>query len=403
MIARVILPALVAIGSVSAQSATCTVVTTTINSQADATGLAGCGTVRGSVLIAPQTGATIDISGPSTITGDLTVLDNGEIQSFRSDDLATVGGTWEMRNVTALSSLIFPSITKVKALNWQTLNALDSLSFGGSGLTQAEEVTISDTFLSSLTGIDLTSVKTMRIDNNRRLTSFITQLRNLSDELRIQANGQRLEVSMPNLTWIANMIIANVTKFSAPSLATVNDSAKFDFNYFTDFSAPNLTKTQSGDISFVGNANLKNISLPRLTTVGGGLLIANNTALLELNGLPALKTVSGAVKLRGSFNKVSFPALNDVKGAFDLSSTGDIESSCTDLKKIASSKDGGSGKIQGTFSCTSNNENANSDTSSTTGTGGGSNKPKPDAAAGLSLNVALLGFAGLAGLAQALL
>jgi len=277
-------------------------VTTTINSQADATGLAGCKTVRGSVLIAPQTGATIDISGPSTITGDLTLLDNGEIQSFRSDDLTTIGGAWEMKNVTALSALIFPSITKVKSLDWQTLNAIDTLSFG-KGLTQAEEVTISDTFLSSLTGIDLTSVKKMRIDNNRRLTQFTTQLRDLSDELRIQANGQRLEVNMPNLTWIANMIIANVTKFSAPSLVTVNDSAKFDFNYFSDFSAPNLTRTQSGDISFVGNVNLKNISMPRLTTVGGGLLIANNTALLELNGLPALKTISGAVKLRGSFDE----------------------------------------------------------------------------------------------------
>jgi len=397
MIARVILPALVAIGSVSAQSATCTVVTTTINSQADATGLAGCKTVRGSVLIAPQTGATIDISGPSTITGDLTLLDNGEIQSFRSDDLTTIGGAWEMKNVTALSSLIFPSITKVKTLDWQTLNALDTLSFS-KGLTQAEEVTISDTFLSSLTGIDLTSVKKMRIDNNRRLTQFTTQLRDLSDELRIQANGQRLEVNMPNLTWIANMIIANVTKFSAPSLAVVNNSAKFDFNYFTDFSAPNLTKTQSGDISFVGNANLKNISLPRLSSIGGGLLVANNTQLIDFEGLPALKTISGAVKLRGSFDVVTFSALNDVKGAFDLSSTGDIEKSCAEFKKIASPKDGGSGKIQGTFSCTSNNANANSDTSSTTGTGG-SSKPKPDAAAGLSLNIALLGLAGLAGLA----
>lgn len=401
MIAKIILPALVAIGSVSAQSATCTVSTTTINSQAEATQLAGCRTVRGTVVIAPQTGATIDISGPSQITGDLILLDNGEIQSFRADDLATIGGTWEMKNVTALSSLIFPSITKVNKLDWQTLNALDQLSFT-TGITQAEEVTISDTFLSSLAGIDLATVKKMRIDNNRRLTSFVTQLRTLSDELRIQANGQKLEVSMPNLTWIANMIIANVTKFSVPSLATVNNSAKFDFNYFTDFVAPNLTRTQSGDLSFVGNANLKNISLPRLSTIGGGLLIANNTELSELNGLPALKTIGGAVKLRGSFDEVVFPALNDVKGAFDLSSTGDIEDSCTEFKKIASAKDGGSGKIQGTFACTSNNANANSDTSSTTGTGGGSSTKK-DSASGVSLNTALLGLGALAGLAQAFL
>jgi len=326
MIAKILLPALVAIGSVSgewhalldlisgqmkltappsAQSATCTVSagTTTINSQADATGLASCKTVKGSVLIGPLAGAAIDISGPSMITGDLKILDNRVLESFKSNDLTIVGGTFTMLNVTRLSSLSLPSLTKVKSLNWQTINALDTASIGPPGLTEAEDVIISDTFLSSLDGIDLTSVINMDINNNRRLVEFTTQLGNLSNRLNIQANGQDLVVSMPNLKWIANMTIANVSSISVPSLAAVNGSARFDSNSFQSFSAPNLTQTKSGDISFVGNAFLTNVSIPKLTLIGGGLLIANNSALEKINGFPLLKTIGGAVKMFGTFNE----------------------------------------------------------------------------------------------------
>lgn len=402
MIAKILLPALAAIGTVSAQSQTCTVTTTTINSQADATGLAGCRTVKGSVLVAPLAGSIIDISGPSQITGDLRVLDNGVLETFKGNDLTIVGGAFLMQNVTRLSSLELPSLQKVKTLNWRTLNALDVLKIGPPGLIEAEEVTISDTFLSSLDGIDITSVKKMDINNNRRLAEFTTQLGNLSDNLNIQANGNSLKVSMPNLKWIANMTIANVSSFEVPSLVTVNGSARFDSNKFTTFSAPNLTSTRSGDLSFVGNAALTNITLPVLTSIGGGLLIANNTGLHDLTGFPSLKTVGGAVKLRGNFTDLTFPVLNDVKGAFDVSSTGDIDADCSALKKLASGKEGGGGQIQGTFSCTSNNANANSDTGTGT-SGGGGGSTKKDAASGVTLNTALLGLAAVAGFAQAFL
>ncbi|KAK0720883.1 hypothetical protein B0H67DRAFT_552974 [Lasiosphaeris hirsuta] len=404
MFAQLILPALAVIGTVSAQTGTCTVTTTTINSQADATGLASCRTVKGSVLIAPGAGPSIDISGPSQITGDLRVENNGVIESLISNDLTILGGAFIMKNVTRLSSLDMPSLNKVKSIAWQSLNALDSLSIGPPGITQAEDVIISDTFLSTLNGIDLTSVRLLDINNNRRLTVFTTQLGNLSDNLNIQANGLKLEVTMPNLIWIANMTIANVTKFSVPSLAVVNGSARFDSNYFATFAAPNLTTTKAGDISFVGNANLKNISLPLISTIGGGLLIANNTALSEVDGFPKLKTVGGAVKLRGNFTNAEFPSLNDVKGAFDVSSTADISASCDGFKKLAPTKDGGAGQIQGTYACTSNNENANQDTGTGTSTGGGSGSTggkKDNSAAGVTFNTALVGLAAFAALAAA--
>ena len=98
--------------------------------------------------------------------------------------------------------------------------------------------------------------------------------------------------------------------------------------------------------------------------------------------------------------------LNVVKGAFDVSSTGDVSKSCDALKKLAPTTQGGDGSIAGTFTCTSNNDKANDDTDSTTGgtgsSGGSSTDTGKNSAAGVTFNVALLGLVGVAALASAL-
>ncbi len=143
----------------------------------------------------------------------------------------------------------------------------------------------------------------MDINNNRRLTDINFQTHDLTDRLNIQANGQSLRVSLPNLIWIANVTIANVSDFSAPSLLTVNGSARFDSNFFTSYSAPNLTSTKSGDLSFVGNSELTSLTFAGLTSIGGGLLIANNAKLDKVDGFPKVKSVGGSMKLRGNFTE----------------------------------------------------------------------------------------------------
>lgn len=401
MIAKYLVPAVAVIGSAAAQ---CTQATATINAPADATTLASsCKTFNGNILVSEGATGIIDLTGIQQIKGDLKCLDNGVITSLQSSTLSSISGAFELANLTGLSTLAFTSLSRVGTLSWKSLSALDTLTFGTPGLSTATSVVISDTFLSSLDGIDVTAVETLDINNNRRLTKLASKLSTLSNIFNLQANGLDLAVSMPNLIWIANMTVNNVSSFDVPSLQTVNGSARFDSNYFSSFSAPNLTSTKSGDISFIGNAALTNISVPQLTTIGGGLLIANNTALQKIDGFGKLKTVGGAVKLRGNFTSVAFPSLNDVKGAFDISSTNDITSSCDTFKKLAPSKQGGGGQIQGVFSCTSNNQNANSDTggnTSTTGSGTGSSGG--NSAAGITINTGLLGIALVGGFAALL-
>ncbi len=97
--------------------------------------------------------------------------------------------------------------------------------------------------------------------------------------------------------------------------------------------------------------------------------------------------------------------LNVVKGAFDVSSTGDVSKSCDALKKLAPTTQGGDGRIAGTFTCTSNNDKANDDINSNTdgtSSSGGSTDTGKNSAAGVTFNVALLGLVGVAALASAL-
>jgi hypothetical protein len=350
----------------------CKDATATVQSAADATALASCSSVAGSVLIDTNVGTTIDLSGELTsIGGDLIAENNGALISFSSSSLKSIGGSFTLHNLTLMSTLAFSALTTVDKIDWVSLTSLGSLSFGTTGVTKASSVVIADTYLTSLDGINVASLADMNINNNKRLTEFTTQLGNLSDVLNINANGLNLAVSMPNLQWIANMTISNVTSFSAQSLAAVNGSIRFDSNYFTSFSAPNLT-TVMQDISFVSNSKITNITMPLLKQVTGSITIANNTALEKINGFPKLATVVGAVALRGSFNDIELPALNDVRGAFTVTSTGDISSSCSAFDKISPSTNGGNGEILGSYSCTSNNSLANNDTSSTGSSGGSS-------------------------------
>ncbi|KAI1778293.1 hypothetical protein F4818DRAFT_438460 [Hypoxylon cercidicola] len=388
MLSKQILSAATALSMVSGVFGVgCDDPTATIRSAADATQVAECRTIKGSVLIAATTPDTIiDLGGRLTeIGGDLTAENNGLLNTLQSDSLQTIGGAFTLKNVTKLSTLSFPKLGEVGTIDWATLNALPEPTFGNPGITKAKSVTIADTFIENINGINVDSLSDMNINNNRRLTKFSTSIKSLTNTMYIQANGLNLTMEMPNLQWIANMTIANVTSFSVPSLHTVNGSMRFDSNYFTTFTAANLTDIQDGDLSFVSNPQLTNITIPTLKHVGGGFTVANNTALEQLDGFGALNEIGGAVKVRGSFTDVELPDLQDVKGAFEVVSTEDINQSCDSLNGYKG------GVVQGDFNCKGNDQNANNDTSDASSDGSGSsgtgNDDNNSAASSLSASV----------------
>lgn len=390
MIPQQLLPVLAAIaGLASAQSTNPCDKDWDINSQADARALASCPSIRGNIVIGSVSDQEIDINGPTLLDGNFIAADNRRILSLKSSSLSRITGDFRLRNVTALASLTFPILSTVGSITFQSLPALDVLTFT-TGVTSARNVTISDTFLRNFDGLNFLTVGTMFVDNNRRLTAWTSPMTNITTELRLNANGDNtLAVSLPNLSWAGALTISNVTSFEVPKLQVVNGSARFDSNFFKSFTAPNLTSTSTQDISFVSNGALTNISMPALTSVAGGFLVANNTALQKIDGFPALKTVGGAVKFRGVFKEISLPALTDVKGAFDASSSDDIATSCAKFAKQAPVAQGGNGQIQGKYDCVPLNAKSANDTGNgPAGTSGGTGGGGGNSAAGFSVNIA---------------
>lgn len=223
------------------------------------------------------------------------------LTSLSASQLTTIGNTFQLTNLTILSSLSFPSLTQVGSIKWLTLPALQQLSFTQQ-IQKAASVMISDTQLSSLAGINLVSVDTFDVNNNNQLNKINLQLGNVSNALSIAFNSKAVVAEFPYLIWANNITFRNVSTVKLPSLSVVNGSMGFYSDLITSFAAPNLTKV-GGTLSFVDNNSLTNLSLPVLTEVDGGLQIANNTMLSNIDGLPKLQTIGGAGDFHGPIKR----------------------------------------------------------------------------------------------------
>jgi len=359
---KYLVPALAVLGFAAAQSTTssvslCASQTVTISSQADATALAAsCSTVSGSVAIASSVAGNIDLSGIKSIKGDLTVVGAVNLTSLQGSTLTSIGHSLTLTSLTIMSNLNFPVLSTVGSLAWTTLNALQQLSFGTTGITQANSVLITDTALTTLNGINLQTVGSIEITNNAYLRTISTQVGNITQSLIISANGPNLNLTFPNLIYAYNMTVRNVSSLMIPSLESVNTTFGVYGCSMQSVSAPNLT-TVGTDLAFVADSSITNISFPLLTTVGGGVLIANNTGLLSIDGFPLLKS-AGSISLSGNFSNATLPSLADVKGTFNAQSSGNF--SCTPFQADKNNQ-----VIKGTFTCKAATDNVQA-----SGTGG---------------------------------
>jgi len=356
---KYIVPALAVAGRAAAQ---CSAATTTIQNAGDASALASCKTFTGTIAIATGTTDQIALDGISVIKGSLIADNVTAITQLSADSLITITDTFGLSDMTVLSTLSFPQLTNVDTIDWIALPALQGLSFT-SGVETASTVSIQNTQLNTLDGINLQVVDTFMIANNPYLEDITMQLGNITTSLTIEANGRNVSAIFPNLDWAFNITLRNVSTVSIPSLGSVNGSMGFYSNEFMTVNAPNIT-TVGGSLSFVSNIDLTNVTMPELTTIGGGFQIANNTQYKIVNAFPKLATVGGALDFYGNFTSVLLPALSDVRGAFNLQSSGDISSDCSTFQSLS----GTNNVIKGTFTCAGEQKKPGSSGSSVTST-----------------------------------
>lgn len=367
-----------------------------------------CEVVDADVTVSEDLAGAVTIDGPSEIRGSLIVRNVTGLLSLTSNTLESIEGTFELNNCESLNSIQMDSLRSIDTLKMNRLTDLQSLIFGTEGVTKASTVDISDTHIDNLDGFKLATVDSLVINNNGRLISFESDLVNITEKLIIDNNGNNFEIKMPKLETAKEIQIRSSKSFEVPLLESVTGSLILDDNkQLKSFSAPNLTMV-TNSVSFINNTQLANVSLPLLEEISGDLTVLNNEKLVEVDGFPKVETVRGAIFLGGNFDSVEMPALKDVKGSVNVTSTTDISDFCDFFDEAAED-----GRIQGEASCKSDNADAleGGEGGEENGSSGGGNDDSDsdssegddDSAAGVfSVNFAVLGLALVAGVAQLL-
>lgn len=272
---------------------------TTIKSQSDADALASCSTVTGDLKIDEHYSGDLTLNGVKTLDGGITSSNATGLTGIVAPELESISGTFFIYESPILTTMDFAVLTSIGAIHWNALAGLQALTFT-TGVTDIGDVSIVNTGLRNLDGIVLNTVGTFNIENNANLVEVnVNNLTNATNLINFSGNNQELEVLFPNLGTAKNITVRNVQSVSIPSLQKLTGQLGFWATNLTTFSAPNLTTT--ADLTFSGNVDLTNVTMPVLKKVDGGFLITRNDELSVID-LPSLKMVTGAIDFSGTFN-----------------------------------------------------------------------------------------------------
>jgi len=273
----------------------------TISSLADATAISNCGTYNGDIIIAESASGTLALTGIAHLKGDLTCNNAAKLTQISFDGLVTISGSFTLNRLTLLSELKFNSLMEVAGdILWADLPALKSLDFAN-GIVTADRVSISNTALRALSGLELTTCTNIEVFKNPDLAAVtFNDLKNTTDAISISANSPSLDVNFQNLASSRGITLQHANTLNVPSLETLTGSLNLSENSFRSFSAPNLTLVV--DVFVTGNSLLSSLFFPLLSDMSGDLIIANNSRLGAI-AFPELQRVTGNVNVTGQFSR----------------------------------------------------------------------------------------------------
>ncbi|KAG7193383.1 uncharacterized protein KQ657_000801 [Scheffersomyces spartinae] len=295
--------------------------------------VAACPTAVGNIVIlGSDLGSSVDLTGVKQIFGDLSIKNATRIISFVAPDLELISGNFEIISATVLETINLAQLTTVGTLLWNHLNAINSTGLT-SGLTTADSVTISDTTLAALEGINVFQLKTFDINNNGNIQLIDSGLKSVTDLLSVSFNSESVDVKLDYLTSAKNVVFQSVNSISAANLTSVNGSLTISSSNLKELSLDKLTNVGAA-LTIDDNTKLTDVSFASLKNIAGAFEIADNTNLGDFGDFEKLATVGGSVNFTGTFDNGTLPALTRVSGGFSLDSDGDLP--CKEFNKLNS-------------------------------------------------------------------
>ncbi|KAF2115907.1 hypothetical protein BDV96DRAFT_60980 [Lophiotrema nucula] len=259
----------------------------TIKTSQDVSDIITCATFTGNVVVAADGPEEVSLDGVTAISGNLDVENVAQLRSLSSQTLTTVS-SFTLNNLPKLAHLSFPSLANVSSIKWYALPALEDADVTpGKVNSEVDEISIFNTSISNLDWISWPLGSLLNLTSNANLQSF------------------------------------------AVTYGEINPGSTLVFS---------------------DNAAFRNLTVSQLTGIYGALQVSENPELKSLD-FAVLQTIGGYVQLSGDYVNLSMSALNQVNGALNVASTGDISDLCNDLDQKASSH-----ILNGHYDCTANSQ-----------------------------------------------
>ncbi|TKA83900.1 hypothetical protein B0A55_00091 [Friedmanniomyces simplex] len=302
MLAR-LLPSLAVVLSLRAYQciAQCSNATTTLRNAADITQLASCKTFTGTIVVATNSAAVIDIPGLETLQGDFIAANNSILTTLSSATFAVITGTVLFQNLPVLTNLTLPNWISSGTLHFDTVPEPTVHDFQQNG-QQVNNLIVRNTSFAFLAGLALQGAQmdTLEIVDNPYLQIVDLQMGNISQSGTITGSSADMVLTLPNLTYAYQLIVANGSQIMLPRLQAVNGGLSISSVKSPNISAPALTFV-GGDLD-ISDCGLSELDLNELVNVQGSVNFVNNAQLADLSGLSSLSVVGG-LELVGSFSK----------------------------------------------------------------------------------------------------
>ena len=283
-----------------------------------------CHIIQGSLTFSSYKDPIVDLGNIEVIEGNLVMENSANIVRIDCPKLNTIKGEFKIQVLTSLTSIHLRELHTVQKIYWRVVPILSTVEFI-KGVSQIEEVTISDTSLVGFEGFSREKVKQLKIfniNNNRFMETINCDIQSVSQQLSIQSNAKEVKVSMNSLVWANNMTVRDASMVSSPNLQYVNNSLEFISNHFSAIDLPKL-KAIGGTLRLDNNKVLNKINMNNVSDVFGGIMITSNNNLEKIDFLKSLQQIGGGIYFNGNIKEIELPNLKLVKGSVQINSTSD--------------------------------------------------------------------------------
>ncbi|KAK0926985.1 putative ubiquinone biosynthesis monooxygenase [Friedmanniomyces endolithicus] len=319
-------------------TAQCNNATTTLRDAADITQLASCKTFTGTIVVATDSAAVMDIPGLETVQGDFIAANNSLLTTLSSSTFSVITGTVLFQNLPFLTNLTLPNWISSGTLHFDTVPDPTVHDFQQNG-QQVNNLIVRNTTFAFLAGLALQGAQmdTLEIVDIPFLQIVNLEMGNMSQSATIAGSSADLVVMLPNLTYAYDISVSNGSQVVLPRLQAVNGGMSIGSIKNPNISAPSLTFV-GGDLS-ISDCGLSELDSNELVNVQGSVNLVNNAQLADLSGLSSLSVVGG-LDLVGSFTNTTLPSLRRVQGNALINSTQALN--CSDISSTL---------VQGTYTC----------------------------------------------------